>query len=801
MFSQLTVNAKNALIENNPLDYQCSLYEHCLQYAIMHPLSKQECGVLLELFSKGVAPKLLDQGYGEVFNEFYYKLKAILEKKGEECDAIKEALHQTRIDAYLRLQSAHTILNPFSLKCGEAPDLNQFKQSQNNLLQLLADTNALIAREKSLAQFFSSLNKIIHLSLSGYKDISFSTQSGLIAEALQFASIGFSLAKVKQKTEQRENFALLIDISLAHYFLLHMRPGAGEKTTFMLTALYVAPDFSRRLDIFQRMLNVADMLVIHAIMIAHENASRFACHSNLEKANALYLEILEKWALKLDTFDELDEKTRSKVIALGTTALSRINSITVCKGDRILIAELHNKEDFHTKFDLIPWQQNRNRLKNLRKQAKTSLTTRPIGDTLSIVEAYNQGLRTFLHEIFSQCLALMGKDLPFAYAILLSGSLSRNEACPYSDIEYLFLVEHNTETDKTHQKLCRLFLGFFEMAICAMGETPTMPVLEASKILLESGIPNGFQLDKNFKPYSNFTNHDNPELCGNADQLLLSDEPVNRTLMQSADLLLANEEGLKLYNQFRDKRSIVFQDAKTRKNLISRIQSQGNLRAMTPFQEEGSKVINIKEKLLQLPGFLLNVLTLNAGLDAHNNFDRLEVLTKAGILSEKMQSMIYLLLIPAFRLRYLAHFYYRKEDDSLYLSKASRFLEDNTLQILLHLRKVLIPLLYRVLSKTEALPAFNADNHHEAIPAILIIANDYFDRQKRKEAFHYYNLVLLLGPAAGMQKNESPIHALLKAQIKNFLLSEKAIPSNLTQALENYLDGKSVELGFSLCAD
>jgi hypothetical protein len=77
---------------------------------------------------------------------------------------------------------------------------------------------------------------------------------------------------------------------------------------------------------------------------------------------------------------------------------------------------------------------------------------------------------------------------PCAWAALGMGSMSREEMCPYSDIEFAFALESASELNLTYFRTVALII---EMKIVNLNETP-FPVFGSAS---ESPVPDGLCLD------------------------------------------------------------------------------------------------------------------------------------------------------------------------------------------------------------------------------------------------------------------------------------------------------------------
>ncbi len=130
--------------------------------------------------------------------------------------------------------------------------------------------------------------------------------------------------------------------------------------------------------------------------------------------------------------------------------------------NRLAQLEARFLESFGLKTSLSPIIEHRAQLKKIRENLWNNKGD--IQETLShLTEEYKALLSTLIAEIQS----LLGAP-PVKWACIGLGSMSRGEMCPYSDLEFAFLLEKNTEEAL---KYFRTLSQILELRIINLGET------------------------------------------------------------------------------------------------------------------------------------------------------------------------------------------------------------------------------------------------------------------------------------------------------------------------------------------
>jgi TPR repeat protein len=701
------------------IDFVIELFSHCTDFALMNDLSVIECEDIVDVFEKYITPSLLQIPSKYSLLEVYKKLREALSKQGEKSEKSRIRINRLQLKHAADIKEAVPDIPPQITLL----DFKKYNLIYEAISNSLADARSLMHRSEGLEQFYTALECLIHLTLQGYQNISHKDQCKLFAESMQYCCIGLSLATEKENYDLSNRFSILIDIIFAHYFSLHTEQTQDTPQPYLMTVLFCSQSPNEQLEILNRMLNAADILLKHSTIIADNKYQKeHTWQLTLNKAVRFYNLIIQ-WGIKDKKFSDI-----------GTKALSRVSIIASyreCVQELGLIMSAPPS--------LISWKKNSSMLKGYRKIAYNSLKNQPIGDTLAIVKQFNVERKRLIRSIFQECILFTGRELPFKYAVLILGSSARDEACPYSDLEYAFMVGKKGMREK-HIIISEMVLGLVELSIYALGETPF-------DTILESQLRAGLQFDQNYVPYHNRRKYPKlDQLWGTPESLLsstLSDLNLGN-MMQGADLLFAKPNSENLYKNFRE---LLFKQLDTagRGKLSNLIRGIGNIQSTTPFPETDTQ-INIKESLLELPVHLLNVLSLRNGLTEFSSINKLEKLKNMRIIDSLTYEMIRIHLMISLRLRYLAHLTTFEENEILSLQPPSSFLDKEMFTMLMALRKSVLPILHEVFKNPEKIREIKPQDYLAAIPCILTIANEYLNNGQLEEALKYYNIALMIYP-------------------------------------------------------
>jgi len=169
--------------------------------------------------------------------------------------------------------------------------------------------------------------------------------------------------------------------------------------------------------------------------------------------------------------------------------------------EQFIFKELRGKQDISLANFADNFRGFQLRLENFRAEAKEDLTDSGINsaEQLTAFLAKNQAsFEGLINDIFEYLHGIV-PNRPKTYAILSIGSLATQMATPYSDIEYVVLVDKFTDKAKTY---FTNFGDLFELMMIGFGESP----INKARILLQDFelyfkyIKKGARVDEHKKP-------------------------------------------------------------------------------------------------------------------------------------------------------------------------------------------------------------------------------------------------------------------------------------------------------------
>lgn len=258
---------------------------------------------------------------------------------------------------------------------------------------------------------------------------------------------------------------------------------------------------------------------------------------------------------------------------------------------------------------------------------------------------------------------------PVKWACLGLGSMARYEMCPYSDIEFAFLIEEET-AESLHY--FHLLTELIELKIINLGETK-FPIFGASE---ESPTPSGFCSDG-----GGLT----PSGCKGYYQLIGTPQNLAQFQEQKwvdANIILSNVMGSvclvtgdkDLFEKYQMKKNaildekITFFDKPHRKSFALHL-LKGHLTEFSPdlFQErEALGAFGIKKEFYQPIQEVIASLALFYNIKAINTFIRIDELSKIAVFSAEGASNLKEAVARVLTLRVEAHLFYLENRDLLF---------------------------------------------------------------------------------------------------------------------------------------
>lgn len=327
------------------------------------------------------------------------------------------------------------------------------------------------------------------------------------------------------------------------------------------------------------------------------------------------------------------------------------------------------------------------RLDQIRQTAESSLSAQePVHSILNLL---TQGYKELLTTILLDSIEASGQRPPTRFAMAGLGSMSRGEMAPYSDVEFIFLLEKDTEENRLYfRSIARLMA----LKIANLGETEfkLIRIRTSDGELSEKSLsPNGFSMD--IGGLSPLGKEGLYELIG-------SPEPLARFQTSqwfndhSAEIILVNamtkvcfiegDERLVLAYQKRVSQILNSGPLFSWLPIGQRLRETRAVELMRSYLEEFQPRLNkdrvklrgfdVKKDLYRLPQGLIAALALHYNLKSSTTFDQIDELRTMGVINQFGATNLKRALSTIFSLRLTAHFFYRTEREVLYLPRESR---------------------------------------------------------------------------------------------------------------------------------
>lgn len=329
-----------------------------------------------------------------------------------------------------------------------------------------------------------------------------------------------------------------------------------------------------------------------------------------------------------------------------------------------------------------------------------------------------QEITTFLTNSYRKLLGslilnsqeLLGPPLT-KWACVGMGSMARGEMCPYSDLEFAFLIDEKTENSLNY---FRTLAQLLELRIINLGESkfPIFAQLFGEKSMAASPTPGGFSIDSGGntplgKP-GFYELIDTPSGLSQYQCIKWMDADIIVTNALSTTCHVAGDEILvSAYHSAKkhalDKTEGGFSLKKTpfRKKLALKL-LQGNLHEFKPDlskEKQETNAFGIKKELYRPLQSLIGNLALFCGLEVTSTFGMIQGLLQKGIFCSKGAENLTNTLKQILALRFEAHTFYQNEEEFLLHIEQGipqdphyLYLDEEHLKILHDIYIVLIPL-------------------------------------------------------------------------------------------------------------
>lgn len=308
--------------------------------------------------------------------------------------------------------------------------------------------------------------------------------------------------------------------------------------------------------------------------------------------------------------------------------------------------------------------------------------------------------KNLLDALISDIQKVMGKP-PVSWACMGLGSMSRDEMCPYSDLEFAFLLEKETEEAMDY---FRTLSQILELRIINLGETKFPIFGEQSP----SPTPNGFCLDTggNTPLGGAYELIGTPKTLAQFQTITWMDRSIILPNAMSHVCFIAGIESLITdYNKEKAKvHDLIDKKAKSvdkNRNVLSLRLLKGHIEEFSPNlskEKENTSAFGIKKELYRPFQEIIGSLALFYQIKAKTTFTRIDELVDLGIFSFKGGENLKKAIAHVLKLRLQAHLFYQNEEEFLCHPEEGKpfdphlmYLNQETIEILREIYRILIP--------------------------------------------------------------------------------------------------------------
>jgi tetratricopeptide (TPR) repeat protein len=270
---------------------------------------------------------------------------------------------------------------------------------------------------------------------------------------------------------------------------------------------------------------------------------------------------------------------------------------------------------------------------------------------------------------------------PVKWACVGMGSCARAEMCPYSDLEFVFIIEKETISSLRYFRIVSKLL---QLMIINVGETK-FQIFGKDEA---SPTPNGFCMDSG----GNVPLGGVFELIGTPQKLSqlqsyawINDNIILANVMSCVSLIDGDKDLLNLYNNEKLKQQyLIEKDSFVNHQVLALELLKGHLKDFAPDlseEKEKLKAFGVKKELYRPIQETINCLCLYYQIQTNNTFDRIDQLVKRDVLSSKGADNLKKALNIALSLRLEAHFFYKDEIEFLCHPQEGKKSDQNLLYI------------------------------------------------------------------------------------------------------------------------
>lgn len=291
-----------------------------------------------------------------------------------------------------------------------------------------------------------------------------------------------------------------------------------------------------------------------------------------------------------------------------------------------------------------------------------------------IQERLTRSYQIILSILIDESIALLAPPSLPPYAVIGLGSMARKEMCPYSDLEFAFLIPHSSGESLS---FFRALSQLIALKMVNMGET---------KCDLIRGKRIGDEVQPNKSFVKSGFSMDIGGICpaGKEGIYELIGTPEELAHFQTEEWLRNNDAEIILVNAMRTVCFVKGDSSliKSYEKIVSKILNKKKLRERRAIELmqgyfdlfkpriNGDKIelraFNVKQELYRLPQSVISGLALFYGLKSNNAIEQVDELYQKRLLSLEGSSRLKQILRSIFQLRVETHLFYKAECETLY---------------------------------------------------------------------------------------------------------------------------------------
>ncbi len=345
-------------------------------------------------------------------------------------------------------------------------------------------------------------------------------------------------------------------------------------------------------------------------------------------------------------------------------------------------------------------QNARKRLNDIRKTAQDSHEN---GKSIQkILFSMTQDFIRLLKDLISQTQKLL-PPAPVKWAAMGMGSMSRDEMCPYSDVEFAFLVEENSQKAMDY---FRMLSQILELRIINLGETK-FPIFGNS---YPSPTPDGFCMDAGGNTPLGVTGVyeliGTPKMLAEFQKIQWMDRSIILSNAMSHVCFISGTESLVAdYNKKKKKvQELIDIEARSKEKnsvVLSTRLLAGHIEEFSPNlskEKEKTSAFGIKKELYRPFQEIIASLALVYQLKSKTTFKRIDELVSLGVFYYVGAKNLKNAITQVLTLRLKAHLFYQNEEEFLCHPEVGKpldphlmYFDEETLKTLQKIYQILIP--------------------------------------------------------------------------------------------------------------